>query len=164
MGPLKYFLGIEFDRSSDRILMTQQKYILDLLQETKHTQYRISDTPIEVNHRLTLDDKDPKIEITSYQKLIRKLLYVSHTRLNICFTVNVVSQFMHSPRNAHFQVANRVLRYLKGMSGLGITYRKIGKIDLTQILHAPELTIGPQRDIVPFLDETWSPGEVKNIA
>ena len=38
LGPLKYFLGIEFDRSSDRILMTQQKYILDLLEETKHTQ------------------------------------------------------------------------------------------------------------------------------
>ena len=34
LGPLKYFLGIEFARSSEGILMTQQKYILDLLQET----------------------------------------------------------------------------------------------------------------------------------
>ena len=31
LGPLKYFLGIEFARSSEGILMTQQKYILDLL-------------------------------------------------------------------------------------------------------------------------------------
>ena len=37
LGPLKYFLRIEFGRSSDRILMTQQKYIIDLLAETKHT-------------------------------------------------------------------------------------------------------------------------------
>ena len=131
LGPLKYFLGIEFDRSSDRILMTQQKYILDLLEETKHTQCRTSDTPIEANHRLTLDDNDPKIEITSYQKLIGKLLYLSHTRPDICFTVNVLSQFMHSPRNSHFQAANRVLRYLKGTTGLGLTYRKVGRIDLT---------------------------------
>ena len=71
--------------------MTQQKYILDLLEETKHTQCRTSDTPIEVNHRLTLDDKDPKIEITSYQKLIGTLLYLSHTRPDICFTINVLS-------------------------------------------------------------------------
>ena len=130
LGPLKYFLRIEFDRSSDRILMTQQKYILDLLEETKHTKCRISDTHIEVNHRLTLDDKDPEIEITSYQKLIGKLLYLSHTRPDICFTVNVLSQFMHLPRNSHFQAANRVLRYLKGTIGFGLTYRKVGKIDL----------------------------------
>ena len=111
--------------------MTQQKYILDLLEETKHTQCRTSDTPIEANHRLTLDDNDPKIEITSYQKLIGKLLYLSHTRPDICFTVNVLSQFMHSPRNSHFQAANQVLRYLKGTTILGLTYKKVGKIDLT---------------------------------
>ena len=64
--------------------MTQQKYISDLLKETKHTQCRASDTPIEVNHRLTLDDKDPKIAIPSYQKLIGKLLYLSHTKPDIC--------------------------------------------------------------------------------
>ena len=130
LGPVKYFLRIEFDRSSDRILMTQQKYILDLMEETKHTKCRISDTPIEVNHRLTLDDKDPEIEIISYQKLIGKLLYLSHTRPDICFTINVLSQFMHLPCNSHFQAANRVLKYLTGTIGFGLTYRKVGKIDL----------------------------------
>ena len=130
LGSLKYFLGIEFTRLGDEILMTQQKYVNDLLEETKHTQCRVSSTPIEVNHRLTLDDKDPKIEIASYQKLIGKLLYLSHTRPDICYTVNVLSQFMHSPRNSHFQAANQVLRYLKGTPGLGISYRKTGKIDL----------------------------------
>ena len=80
--------------------MTQQKYVTDLLKETKHTQCRSSDTTIEVNHRLNLDDQDPKIEITSYQKLIGKLLNLTHTRPDICYTVNVLSQFMHSPRNS----------------------------------------------------------------
>ena len=37
---------------------------------------------------------------------------------------------MHSPRNSHFQAANRVLKYLKGTAGLGITYQKTGKLDL----------------------------------
>ena len=130
LGPLKYFLGIEFARSSEGILMTQQKYILDLLDETKHVDCRISDAPIETNHKLRLDDKDPHVEMSSYQKLIGKLLYLSHKRPDICYTVNVLSQFMHSPRVSHFQAANRVLRYLKGTTGLGITYKPTGKLDL----------------------------------
>lgn len=130
LGPLKYFLGIEFARSSTGILMTQQKYILEVLEETRHTNCHINDTPIEVNQKLTLDKEEPQVEISSYQKLIGKLLYLSHTRPDICYTVNVLSQFMHSPRNSHFQAANRVLRYLKGTTGLGITYRKTGKLDL----------------------------------
>ena len=57
-------------------------------------------------------------------------MYLSHTRRDIYFSVNILSQFMHSPRNSYFQAANRILRYLKGTSGLGITYRKTGKLDL----------------------------------
>ena len=34
LGLLKYFLGIEVSRSSERIFLSQRKYVLDLLQET----------------------------------------------------------------------------------------------------------------------------------
>ena len=37
---------------------------------------------------------------------------------------------MHSPRNSHFQAANRILKYLKVTLGFGITYRKTDKLDL----------------------------------
>ena len=110
--------------------MTQQKYILDLLEEVKQTNCHITETPIEVNHKLALSENDPKIEAGSYQDLIGKLLYLSHTRPDICYAVNVLIQFMHSPRNSHFQAVNRVLRYLKGTLGLVITFKRTSKIDL----------------------------------
>ena len=62
LGPLKYFLRIEFTRSTEGMLMTQQKYILDL-EKTKYMDCWISDTLIEANHKLKLDDKDPHIEM-----------------------------------------------------------------------------------------------------
>ena len=65
LGPLKYFLGMEFARSSKGILMTQQKYTLELLKETKHLHSRTSDTPIEFNHKLTITKDDPRVDIRS---------------------------------------------------------------------------------------------------
>ena len=82
--------------------MTQQKYILDLLQDTNLLQCHTNDTPIEANHKLTLNENDPNIEKSSYQILVGRLLYLSHTRPNILYSVNVLSQFMHSPRQSHF--------------------------------------------------------------
>ena len=35
------------------------------------------------------------------QHLVRKLIYLSHTRRNITFAVSFVSQFMHSPLKEH---------------------------------------------------------------
>ena len=37
---------------------------------------------------------------------------------------------MHSPCRSHFQAALKVLRYLKGTTGLDLTFEKVGKFDL----------------------------------
>ena len=96
LGPLKYFLGIEVAQSSRGLLMTQQKYILDLLKDIKILQCHTNGTPIEANHKFTLNENDTNIKKSSYQKLFGRFLYLSHTRLDISYSVNVLSQFMHS--------------------------------------------------------------------
>ena len=71
-------------------------------------------------------------------------MYLSHTCPDICYTINFLSQFMHAPRTSHFQPANRVHKYLKGMSVLGITYKTTGKIDL--ILYIDSHFLGSKVD------------------
>ena len=61
-GPLKYFLGIEIAKASRGLLMTQQKNILYILEDTKLLNCHANNTPIEVNHKLTLKEDDPSIE------------------------------------------------------------------------------------------------------
>ena len=39
LGPMKYFLGIQATHSSKGIILSQLKYILDLLTETGFTDY-----------------------------------------------------------------------------------------------------------------------------
>ena len=51
-----------------------------------------------------------------------KLIYRTHTRPDISFTFNLLSQFMHAPHEIHRQATSRVLAYLKGFPGKGLLF------------------------------------------
>ena len=68
-----------------------------------------------------LVDKD------QYQHLVGKLIYLSHTRLDISFAISVVNQFMHAPYEEHMKVVNIILRYLKTTLGKGLLFGKIDR-------------------------------------
>ena len=59
-----------------------------------------------------------------YQRLVRRLIYLSHTRLNIAYAVGVVSKFMHDPKEEHLQAVQMILRNLKATPGKGILFKK----------------------------------------
>nr|GEV47857.1 ribonuclease H-like domain-containing protein [Tanacetum cinerariifolium] len=80
-------------------------------------------TPLEQNLSITNESSDvDKVldNITEYQKLIKKLIYLTRTRPNISYPVHCLSQFMHKPLRSHVKIALRVLRHLKGNHGKGI--------------------------------------------
>ena len=52
LGPLRYFLSMEFSRSKKGIFISQRKCILDLLSETGLLGCKATETPIELNLKL----------------------------------------------------------------------------------------------------------------
>ncbi|GJW98166.1 retrovirus-related pol polyprotein from transposon 17.6 [Tanacetum coccineum] len=62
------------------------------------------------------DDKNLS-NISCYQKLIGKLIYLTITRPDIAYAVHKLSQVMHSPKQSDLRLAFKVLRYLKGSLG-----------------------------------------------
>ncbi|XP_057747343.1 secreted RxLR effector protein 161-like [Arachis stenosperma] len=124
LGKLKYFLGIEVAYSRQGIFISQRKYILDLLKEIGKLGCKITGVPIEQNHRTKNDEESSKVEKTQYQRLVGKLIYLSHTRPNIAYTFSVFSQFMHDPRERHLQAVNRIIQYLQASLGKGLLFKK----------------------------------------
>ena len=130
LGNLKYFLRIEVARSAQGIFLSQRKYVLDLLAEVGLLDCKPADTPIMQNHRLgEYPDQEPT-DKEGYQRLVGKLIYLSHTRPDIAYSVSVVSRFMHSPRNRHMEAVMRILRYLKGSPGKGLLFSKNGHLHI----------------------------------
>ena len=112
-GNLRYFLGIEVAGSKGGIYVTKMKCILDLLNETEMLGCKPTSTPIDQNHQLGTITEGIPVEKGRYQRLVDRLIYLSHTKSDIAFVVNMVSQFMHSPLECHMDVVLRILRYLK---------------------------------------------------
>ncbi|KAG8503428.1 hypothetical protein CXB51_001585 [Gossypium anomalum] len=138
LGKLRYFLGMEGARSKEGLVINQRKYVFDLLKETGFLGYKPADTPMEANLRFNKEDGS-LVDREKFQRLVGKLIYLSLTRPDIAFPVNLISQHMTNPTEEHMAAANRILKYLKKTPGHGLMFKK------TQ-----------DRTVKIFIDSSWA--------
>ena len=84
LGMLKYFLGVEVMRSKRGILLSQRRYVLDLLSETGKLATKPCQSPMAQCLHLTREGElfeDPE----RYRRLVGKLNYLTVTRPDIFF-------------------------------------------------------------------------------
>jgi hypothetical protein len=79
-------------------------------------------TTMIMNLNLLSDSSSSLVDPTMQSYLIRSSIYVVNTRLDICFAVNTLIQYMVEPRRVHLVATKNVLRYLHGMVGYGLGY------------------------------------------
>ena len=109
---LKYFLGVEVMRSKQGIMLSQRKYVLDMLSETAKLGAKPYSAPMVPNVQLTKEGElfeDPK----RYRRLVGKLNYLTVTHPNIVYLVSVLNQYMSSPTVNHWATVEHILCYLK---------------------------------------------------
>lgn len=58
------------------------------------------------------------------QRLVGRLIYLSHTRSKIVFPTSMVSQHMHNPQEKHLKVFNRILQCRKKTRSRGLILGK----------------------------------------
>ncbi|GJU93321.1 ribonuclease H-like domain-containing protein [Tanacetum coccineum] len=128
LGHLKYFLGIEVIKTGKDLCISQRKYCLELLKDYGLLGCKPISAPVEPNSVLPYvpTKDDPLLDnITGYQKLLGKLIYLTHTRPDIAYSVYCLAQYMHSPLKSHLNYALNVLRYLKGAPGKEAEYKSL---------------------------------------
>ena len=126
LGKLKYFLGIEVAQSNSEGVISLRKYILDILADTGMLDCKLVDTPMDPNVKLVPRQGESLQDPVRYRRLVGKLNYLTITEPDISFPVTVVSQFLQSPCDGHWDVAVRILRYVKGTPSQGVLYENKG--------------------------------------
>ena len=121
LGRLNYFLGLEVSYTHDGLFIGQAKYAHDILKRAELLDSKHVATPMSAGEVLVRDGsqfRDP----TLYRSLVGALQYLTITRPDLSYAVNLVSQFLQSPTDNHFQALKRILRYVKGTIHFGLSF------------------------------------------
>lgn len=122
--------GLEIKQGEDGVFVSQRKYAEDLLKRFNMIDCKAASTPMNINEKLQLEDGTEKADATLFRSLVGGLIYLTHTRPDIAFSVGMVSRFMHNPSRQHFGAAKRLLRYIAGTQDFGIWYSNVADFKL----------------------------------
>ncbi|WKA04845.1 hypothetical protein VitviT2T_022844 [Vitis vinifera] len=120
LGKLSYFLRVEIVPNSQGFLLSQCRYLLDLLARTHMSEAKPVQTPLPSGTKISLHSGDKLSDPTEFRVVVGSLQYLLLTRLDIAFAVNKLSQFMHTPTIEHCTLVKCLLRYLCGTPGHGL--------------------------------------------
>lgn len=130
LGTLKYFLGFEVARSQTGITLCQRKYTLDLIQDAGLLSSKPYPTPMQPQLQLHKTSGEPLYESTTYRRLIGRLLYLTHSRPEITYSVSKLSQFLDAPTTEHMLAGLHVLKFLKNNPGQGLFFSSSSPLTL----------------------------------
>lgn len=124
MGDLHYFLEIGVAKTEGgSLLLKQSKYIKSLLGKTSILEEKGVATQISSSTYLALYSGHDYVNATQYRSIARTLQYASLTRLHLSYAVNKVYQYMTNPKEGHWIVVKRILRYSVGTVDYGIEFK-----------------------------------------
>ena len=122
LGYDKYFLGIEIAQNPHETYLNQRKYILDILFYVGLSGANSFTMPLPTGLKLTADYGTSLGDPAIFRRLVSRLVYLNFTRPGITYGMQLLSQFVGSPRQPNWEATLHLLRYLKGSPSTGLFF------------------------------------------
>lgn len=122
LGEADVILNIKLIKGENAIILSESHYVDKVLTRFGFMDCKSLATPHEPNVKLHKNTGHGKDQL-KYSQIIGSLMYLtSATRPNISYAISRLSCYTANPGDEHWIALQRVLRYLKGTSNLGIQY------------------------------------------
>ncbi|GJV76853.1 putative ribonuclease H-like domain-containing protein [Tanacetum coccineum] len=93
MGELTFFFGLQVKQNEDRIFISQDKYVTEILKKFGFTDIKTASTPMETQKLLLKDEDGKEVDVHLYRSMIGSLMYLTCSRPDIMFEVCAYSPF-----------------------------------------------------------------------
>nr|XP_020180178.1 uncharacterized mitochondrial protein AtMg00810-like [Aegilops tauschii subsp. strangulata] len=95
--------------------------------------------PIDTKAKVSALEGSPASDAPFYRSIVGALQYLTLTRPDLQYAVQWVCLHMHAPRDSHWTLVKRILRYIRGTMALGLT-----------------LTASTSLEMVAYSDADWA--------
>ena len=98
MGELKFFIGLQIKQCKDGIFINQAKYTRDNLKKYGMDGAKTSKMPMSTTNKLYKYENGKLVDEKKFRGMIRSLLYLTASRLDIMFATCLCARFQYSPK------------------------------------------------------------------
>lgn len=138
LGKTRKLLGVEFEECENKLYIHQHNYIEKICKAYEKFYIPVSSLPIAQGTVLSKQqcpssaDEISEMEKLPYRNIIGCLAYLaSRTRPDICYAVNVLSQFQSNPGLIHWNILLRLLGYVNHTKRLKLDLSKIDDLKIS---------------------------------
>ncbi|GKB45272.1 putative reverse transcriptase domain-containing protein, partial [Tanacetum coccineum] len=132
MGEITFFLGLQVNQSPCGIFINQSNYVLEILKKYGMETCDPVGTPMEIKHKLDLDQNGTLVNATKYHSMFGALMYLTSSRPNIVHATYLYARYQAKPTEKHLKEVKRIFRYLRGTVNMGLCYTKDSGFELTR--------------------------------
>ncbi|GJU23713.1 putative ribonuclease H-like domain-containing protein, partial [Tanacetum coccineum] len=108
IGELNFFLGLQVKQREDRIFISQDKYVAEILRKFGFTNVRTASTPMDTEKPLLKDSDGDDVDVYLYRLMIGSLMYLTSSRPDIMFAVCACTRFQITPKVSHSHAVKRI--------------------------------------------------------
>jgi hypothetical protein len=156
-------LCIHHDLTTGVLTLDQESFVLELLRDQQMLTCTPCATPMIPETCLLEEDRPLHVDMelrTRYQAVTGSLQYLAQwTRPDLGFVCCQLAKHLQNPGAVHMAAAKHALRYLRGTSTQGLTYRRDGLQAPNQLFgleQVTELSGAQAREMLGFVDSDWA--------
>jgi hypothetical protein len=107
----------------DGLFLTQHQFTLDILERAGTVDCKLVSTMVDTQAKVSVESGPPVADLTHISSLAGALQYLSFTRPNLTYVVQLICLHMHHPQEPHLTTMKRTMRYLRGTLDYGLLLR-----------------------------------------